>query len=294
MAEAAHRCGVVALLGRPGAGKSMLLNRLLGEELSIVSGKPQTTRSRLLGIWSGEGAQLLFVDTPGRRSGGKRLAAALGALAEEAAADCDVAVLLVDPREPWGEDLADWLARLAAAGTPVVLAASKQDLASARAAPWPPPGSEAAAACLRLSARSGEGVDALLEALRARVPAGPPLYPADQLSDRPLRFLAAEQVREAAFRELEQELPYELAVEVVEFDERRPDLVRVRAHLLVERASQRQIAIGSEGAMIKKIGIRARHGLERLLGKKVYLDLRVKLEPRWSRSPKRLKSLGYS
>ena len=127
-----------------------------------------------------------------------------------------------------------------------------------------------------------------------QLPESPSLYPEDQLSDRPLRFLAAELVREAAFEELSQELPYALAVEVVEYDEKRADLVRIRADLLVERRSQKQIVIGTGGRIIKRIGIRARQQIEQLVGEKVHLDLWVKVEPRWSKHPKRLKSLGYS
>jgi GTP-binding protein Era len=294
MAEEPRRAGFAALLGRPNAGKSTLLNRLLGEKLAIVTARPQTTRSRLLGIRPHGSAQILLLDTPGVHAGRRRLDAELRRVAEEAAAGCDVAVLLADPTAGWGADLEDWRARLAACGKPVLLVATKIDEPAAGQAPWPPPGAGPAAACLRVSARSGAGVSELLDAIAARLPESEPLYPEDQLSDRPLRFLAAEIVREAAFEELEQELPYALAVEVVEWDESREDLVRVRAHLLVERASQRQIVIGAGGARIKRIGTRARHELERLLASRVYLELWVKLEPTWSRRPNRLKSLGYS
>ncbi len=137
-------------------------------------------------------------------------------------------------------------------------------------------------------------MDGLLAEVAAQLPVSPPLYPEDQLSDRPLRFLAAELVREAAFEELGQELPYALAVEVVEYDETRPDLVRIRADLLVERRSQKQIVIGRGGQLIKAIGIRARREIEALVGNKVHLELWVKVEARWAKHPKRLKTLGYS
>jgi GTP-binding protein Era len=294
MAEPTRRAGFAALLGRPNAGKSTLLNHLLGEKLAIVSARPQTTRSRLLGIRPHGSAQILLLDTPGVHAGRRRLDAELRRVAEEAGADCDVAVLLADPAAGWGEDLEAWRARLRARGKPVLLVATKVDAPDAARAPWPPPGAGPADACLRVSARSGAGVPELLDAIAARLPEGEPLYPEDQLSDRPLRFLAAELVREAAFEDLEQELPYALAVEVVEWDESREDLVRVRANLLVERASQRQIVIGAGGRQIKRIGIRARLELERLLGRRVHLELWAKLEPHWSRHPNRLKSLGYS
>ena len=240
MNETRHRSGVVALLGRPNAGKSTLLNRLVGEKLAIVTPKPQTTRSRILGILSLEGAQLLLVDTPGHHGGEKSLNLALNELVDEAAADCDLAVLLVDARQEWGADQAGLLAGLRERGTPVILARTKTDLPGVREAAWPPEGAAAADVELRVSARTGQGVEALLRAIVERLPEGPPLYPEDQLSDRPLRFLVAELVREAAFEELSQEIPYSLAVEVLDFDERREDLVRIRANLIVERSSQVQ------------------------------------------------------
>ncbi len=294
MTEAVHRAGLVALLGRPNAGKSTLLNRLLGEKLAIVTAKPQTTRSRILGILTLENAQLLLLDTPGMHESTKRFNLALGELVEEATADCDVAVLLLDPTAGWREDDAALLERLAGRSTPVILVGTKRDLPASRNAAWPPAGAEAAAAALHVSARTGEGIPRLLEEIVARLPESPRLYPEDQLSDRPLRFLAAELVREAAFEELSQELPYALAVEVLDFDESRSDLVRIRAQLLVERASQKQIVIGSGGSMVKRIGIRARREIERLLETRVYLELRVKVEAHWSHRPKRLKSLGYT
>jgi GTP-binding protein Era len=294
MAEAPHRAGVVALLGRPNAGKSTLLNRWLGEKLAIVTARPQTTRSRILGILSTEGAQLLLLDTPGMHPSEKALNLALNEIVQTAARDCDVALLLVDPRRGWGEDHGALLERLTRAGTPVVVVGTKPDLPAARSAPWPPAGAERAAARLRISARSGEGLGELLEEVVGHLPAGPPLYPEDQLSDRSLRFLVAELVREAAFEELAQEVPYSLAVEVLEFDESRPDLVMIRADLLVERATQKQIVIGTGGAVIKRIGTRARQEIEKLVGGKVHLALWVKVEAKWSKRPKRLKSLGYS
>ncbi len=287
MAEPPFRSGVVALLGRPNAGKSTLLNRLLGEKLAIVTAKPQTTRSRILGVLTRPHAQLLLLDTPGFHDHPKALNRALNQIVLEVAEDCDVAVLLVDPVRGWDEGHEALRERLLRRGAAVLVVATQCDRpeAAARAGRVP--------ADLRLSARSGEGVDALLEALVARVPEGPPFYPEDQLTDRPLRFLAAELVREALFEELSQELPYAAAVEIDAFDESRPDLVVIRARVLVERDSQTAIVVGQGGRMIKRIGSRARRGLEELLGCQVHLDLRVKADPRWSKHPKRLKSLGY-
>jgi len=285
-----HRAGVVAILGRPNAGKSTLLNRLLGEKLAIVTPKPQTTRSRILGILSRPEAQILFVDTPGLHGGGKALNVALNEQVGEAAEDCDVALLLVDLGDSWGEDHVRLLERLRARGAATLVIGAKSDRPRAPDLVWPPPGVEEA---LTVSARTGEGIDALLAAVVAHLPASPPLYPEDTLSDRPLRWLVAEEIREAAFQTLSQELPYALAVEVVEYDESRPELVKIRANLLVERASQKAIVIGKGGAAIKRIGVQARPAIERLLGTRVHLALWVKVEPKWAKRPQRLKELGY-
>ena len=286
-ADKPHRSGVVALLGRPNAGKSTLLNRLLGQKLAIVTAKPQTTRSRILGILNLPGAQLLLLDTPGFHEGGKALNRALNTIVERVVDDCDVAVLLVDPARGWGPQHDALRAELERQGTPVLVVATQCDRAAAAK------GAEELSADLRISARTGEGVDALLAALVERVPEGPPFYPEDEVTDRSLRFLAAELIRESVFEELAQELPYETAVEIMEFDESRPELVRIRARLLVERDSQVSMVVGQGGRMIKRIGTRARKGLEELLDTHVFLELRAKAEPRWSKRPRRLESLGY-
>ena len=293
MTEAApHRTGVIAILGPPNAGKSTLLNALLGEKLAIVTPKPQTTRSDILGILTLDGAQILIHDTPGRHASSRAFNRALNDLVDEAAADCDLALVLVDLTRGWEPDHAELCAALAGGDSPFLVVGTKLDLSRAGRAPWP--ADTGAAAALRVSAAMGEGVAELLEEIVRRIPEGPPLYPEDEITDRSLRFLAAELVREAAFEELSQELPYALAVEVLEFDESRPDLVRIRADLLLERVSQKQIVVGTGGAVIKRIGIRARRQIERLVGSKVHLALWVKIEPKWSRRPKRLKTLGYS
>ncbi|UCE86584.1 MAG: GTPase Era [Deltaproteobacteria bacterium] len=294
MSEPGHRSGVAALLGAPNAGKSTLLNRLIGEKLAIVTPKPQTTRSRILGILTLPGAQVLLLDTPGLHAGTSPLNVALNAQVVEAVGDCDVAVLLVDLTRGWGEGYDALLRELEARAVPILLVGTKCDHAKAsREDPWPPHAAAAAAWVARISARTGQGVDALLKALVARLPEGPPYYPDDEITDRPLRFLTAEIVREAASMELQQELPHRIAVEVVEFDESRPERVRIRANLLVERDSQKRIAVGRGGDKIKRIGTAARRSIERLLGRPVHLELWVKVDPDWARRPKRLKSLGY-
>lgn len=307
--SAAHRAGVVALLGRPNAGKSTLLNRLLGEKLAIVTAKPQTTRSRILGVLTRPGAQLLLLDTPGfcdvgapetrgalgapsahgapgvRR--GAALIRALNEIALRVAWDCDAAVLLVDPAQGWSDAHAALCEQLARRGAPLLVAASKCDSQRACAA------AAALPVDLRISAQTGAGIEALIKRLAALLPESPALYDADTLTDRSLRFLAAEAIREAVFEELSQELPYSTAVEIESFDESRPGLARIRANLLVERKSQKGIAVGKGGAKIAAVGRRARLAIEALLGCRVHLDLWVKQEPKWSQRPARLRSLGY-
>jgi len=285
MAE--HRAGVVALLGRPNAGKSTLLNCLVGQKLAIVTAKAQTTRSRILGISSLPDAQVLWLDTPGLHAGsGKPLNRALNALAEGAAGDCDVALMLVEPERGLDPELGPLRERLAARGASVLMVASKADQRAAAPAD--------AAVDFHVSGKTGEGVAALLAAVVERLPIAPPFYDdPEQLTDRSLRWLAAECIREAVFEELEQELPYSTAVEIESFDESRPELIRIRAQLLVERESQKRIVIGSGGTQVKEIGKRARESLETLLETRVFLELWVKVEPNWAQRPRRLAALGY-
>jgi GTP-binding protein Era len=282
-----HRAGVVALLGRPNAGKSTLLNRLVGQELAIVTAKPQTTRSRILGISTLPGAQVLWLDTPGLHGGvGKPLNRALNALAEAAAEDCDLALLLVDAERGIDAELSAVRSRLEQRGAGVIVVASKADRRAGSAPPLAPD--------FHVSGRTGEGVDALLVAVVARLPIGARLYDdPEQLTDRSLRWLAAECVRGAVFEQLEQELPYSTAVEIESFDESQTGLVRIAARLLVERESQKRIVVGSGGEQVKQIGKNAREALEALLETRVFLELWVKVEPGWAKRPRRLAALGY-
>ena len=293
--EAAHRAGFVALVGPPNAGKSTLLNRLLGEKLAIVTAKPQTTRSRILGILHRDDAQVMWVDTPGLHTSTKKLNVALNAAVDAAMKDCDVGLMLVDGTRGC-EDAHEQLVDMARAhGLPLLVAATKCDLAAK------PDLTEDivrvtgvdASEVHAISARTGEGVRELLDAVVAKLPVSPPLYGPDELTDKPLRWLCAELVREAAFEALGQELPYSMAVEIVAFDESRPGEVTIHANLLVERQSQKRIVVGAGGAMVKRIGTRARREIEKLLDGRCHLKLFVKVDPRWLKSERRIESLGY-
>jgi GTP-binding protein Era len=289
----AHRAGFVALLGAPNAGKSTLLNHLLGEKLAIVTAKPQTTRSRILGILNRPGAQLLLIDTPGLHDSAKLLNTALNEAVAEAASSCDVGLLLVDRTRGWGETQERLKEALDRAGKAIIIVGTRADLRRKKNVEWPPMQVTDVEAVLDVSGVTGLGVPVLLEQVIARLPESPPLYPDDELTDRPLRWLVAELVREAVMECLGQELPYTMAVEVISFDEARPDLTRIRANLLVARNSQKLIAVGKGGDMIRRIGTRARPPIERLVGTRVHLELFVKVDPKWLKSRERIESLGY-
>jgi GTP-binding protein Era len=287
------RAGFVGLVGPPNAGKSSLLNAVLGERLAIVTAKPQTTRSRILGILPRPGAQLLFYDTPGRHQSPKKLNDKLNAVVEDVIRDCDVALLLVDRAEGWSESHDLLVESLRAARRTTIVVGTKSDLRRAKDSVWPPSEAPEDWPALEISARDREGLEELLDAVVELLPESPALYEEDQLTDRPVRWLCAELIREAVFQILDKELPYSMAVEVLQFDESSPKIVKIRANLLVERDSQKRIVVGRGGSMIKKIGIRSRGSIEAWLGTKVHLELFVKIDPAWLKSGKRIEELGY-
>ncbi len=280
----AHRAGVVALLGRPNAGKSTLLNALIGEKLAITSPKAQTTRGRLLGVLHAPDAQLALVDTPGLHRGEARFNRALSEAALRIARGADVRAILLGADARWDSPEE----RLAELPPPLVLVRTKTDLGP----PGPALRAERFEAVCAVSARSGEGLRMLVETLAGLLPEGPPLYPPDALTTAPMRFLAAEQVREVLFEALSQELPYAMAVEVQEWRESE-GAVHIRADLLVERDSQKKIVVGQGGRMLKQIGIEARKRLAELVGRPVHLNLWVKTDENWTRRPRRVRELGY-
>jgi GTP-binding protein Era len=300
------RAGFVAVVGRPNVGKSTLLNRVLGEKVAIATPRPQTTRTRILGVWNGPAAQVAFFDTPGlHRAKGllnqRMVQVALGTLSE-----VDATLLLVEAGTgPGGRvevgDSTRWaIGEVARAGKPAVLGINKMDR-SPRESLLPVMdayrGLHAWAEVVPFSALTGEGVDHLLETLVPLLPAADePLFPPDVLTDQAERVLAAEYVREQIMLQTRDEIPYATAVEVEEFDEsgrrERGGLVRISAVIWVERDSQKAIVIGKGGSLLKKIGTRAREGMERLLGAKVFLSLNVKVEERWSERGPALRRLG--
>ncbi|HHH36710.1 MAG TPA: GTPase Era [Gammaproteobacteria bacterium] len=289
-------CGHVAIIGRPNAGKSTLLNRILGQKISITSRKPQTTRHRILGIKTTERTQVIYVDTPGLHEGGRRVMNRLmNRAALEALAGVDAVLFMVEDLR-WSEEEDYILSRLRGCRQPVVLAVNKVDRIRPRERLLPHLEMLAArypfAEIVPVSARNGKNVDRLEAALTRLLPPGPPLYPEDQITDRSERFLAAELVREKLMRRLGQELPYALTVEIERFSEEGA-LLRIDALIWVERPAQKAMVIGRQGQGLKEVGRQSRLEMERLFGRKVFLQLWVKVKEKWSDDERALRSLGY-
>jgi GTP-binding protein Era len=291
------RAGFVALIGRPNAGKSTLLNRLVGEKLAIVSPRPQTTRNRVTGIRNLPDAQVIVVDTPGLHPASGRLGEFLLATARRAVEDVDLVCLVVDAAaDPSPDPLV--LASVRVHAGPVFCVLNKVDLVrpKARLLPlieaWRT--AHPFAEVVPVSAAEGTGCDRLLELIVAALPEHPPYFPADATSDQPETFWVAEIVREKIFLLTRQEVPYAAAVRVEELTERtEPPCLVIRATVFVERASQKGIVIGRQGAMLKRIGTAARQDLERFFGIKVFLDLRVEVRPDWRRDARALREFGF-
>jgi GTP-binding protein Era len=290
------KCGYIALIGYPNVGKSTLLNRLVGGKLAITSPKPQTTRFRLLGIVNLPEAQLLFLDTPGIIDPQGALNQALVQAAFTALNEADVVVWLTEPRPP-DRQVPGLLPHLRQLQRPLILAINKIDtVPKPQLLPLMQSYHELfpAAAVIPLSALRGDGLTALLTEIVKLLPAGAPLYPPDQETEASERFLAGELIRERVLHHAREEVPHAVAVAVEEFDEsRRPQLVRIRAVIYVERETQKAIIIGKNGRRLKTIGAEARAEIEALLGARVFLDLWVKVWKNWRKDPRALRSLGY-
>ena len=288
------RCGYVALVSRPNAGKSTLFNALIGQRLSIVSSKPQTTRNRIHGILTRPHSQIIFLDTPGILEPDYKLHELMAGAVHAAVRDADMVLLLFDAERP--RDRRDLLRRFTEHNRiPVVAVLNKIDLLAdgdidealrAHEAEFGLP------SVRPLSALNGLHLEELLEALESHLPFGAKLYPDDMIAHEPERFFAAEMVREAAFNNLEEEIPYAVNVLVEEFEERK-ELTYVRAVIFVEHESQKGIVIGSGGRRLRTIGKQARSQIEELVDDKVYLDLWVKVRNDWRNRDRDLQEFGY-
>jgi GTP-binding protein Era len=295
---AGFKSGYVTIAGAPNAGKSTLLNRILGERIAITSAKPQTTRSRILGVCHRPGAQVIFYDTPGIFEAKDQLNLRIVDTALSAVGDADVVLAVVDAAHTDARAEAYLAERLQTQKRPVVLALNKVDLVADKGALLTLIGRWSAyrefAAVVPISAADGTQVDALLDAVVAVLPAGPPYFPEDTLTDASESFIAAELIREKIFRLTGEEIPYASAVTIEaykESEEGRKLSIEATVHL--ERDSQKGIVIGKGGAMLKRIGTEARIDIERRTGAKVFLKLFVRVEKNWRRDTKAIERFGY-
>jgi GTP-binding protein Era len=293
--EAATRAGFVALIGAPNAGKSTLINRLVGTKVSIVSHKVQTTRSTIRGIAMAGRTQIVFVDTPGIFRPKRRLDRAMVDTAWGGARDADVVALLIDAANWMSDDIKELVQKLADIRQPKVLLLNKIDLVPREKLLGLAAEANTALPFDRtfmISALSGDGIDAFLAYLAATLPEGPWLYPEDEVSDVPLRALAAEITREKLFERLHQELPYQATVETEQWKEQRDGSVRVEQTIFVERESQKKIVIGAGGATVKAISTAARKEISAIAETPVHLFLFVKVRENWGDDPERYRMMG--
>jgi GTPase len=286
---------LVTLVGRPNVGKSTLLNQLVGTKVSIVSDRPQTTRNQIHGVWNGPGSQVVFIDTPGIHKPRTELGRRLNQRSTDALSAVDVIAFLVDATAAIGAGDRYIAGLLAEVATPVILVVNKTDAVGPQDILGHLAGASGTlgdfAAYVPLSARTGDGTDALLAEITARLPEGPLYYPDGIVTDQPDTFLAAELLREKLLAVAREELPHSLAVTVEEVEERL-DLLVLRAVVRVERDSQKGIVIGKGGVVIKEAGTAARLELEALLGIRVHLETHVKVDKDWQRRPDALDRLG--
>lgn len=292
-----HRCGQVAILGRPNVGKSTLLNRLVGQKLAITADKPQTTRHRILGVRTEPGVQAIFVDTPGiHRRGDQPLNRYLNRAARASLPDVDLVLFVVEAMR-WTDEDADVLEAIRRAELPVILVVNKVDKVKEKELllPWlgEMGGRHPFREVIPLSARSGKYMTALESAVFSALPEGENIFPEDQITDRSERFFAAELIREQLTRRYGQEIPYALTVEIEQFVEE-GNLYRIGGVIWVERPGQKAILIGKGGEALKEVATAARVEMEKMFDRKVFLTLWVKHKKSWSSDEQNLARLGYT
>ncbi|WP_027857915.1 GTPase Era [Marinobacterium jannaschii] len=294
-----QKCGFVAIVGRPNVGKSTLMNRILGQKLSITSRKPQTTRHQIMGIKTEDDLQVIYVDTPGlhKDEGKKALNRYMNKAASEALRHVDLVVFIID-RTAWTEEDQMVLDKVKFAKCPVILVVNKVDQLKDKAELLPHletlAGHMAFEQIMPMSAQEGHNVDALEEVIASLMPQGPHHYPEDQITDRSSRFMAAELVREKLMRNLGEEIPYGTTVEVEQFQYDERGVLHINALILVEREGQKRIVIGDKGARMKTIGRDARIDMQDTFDCKVMLNLWVKVRRGWADDDRALRSLGYN
>jgi len=291
--EIKHKSGYVAIVGKPNAGKSTLMNQILGTKLSITTHKAQTTRHQIVGIHSEDNAQIIFLDTPGIINPTYELQKAMMRFVEKAEKDADIILFIVEVSENNIPDYAfDELRRFK---KQVVLVINKVDTEEQKVVQHL---SEYLNSRFKftntifVSALDGQGVKGLVETLVNALPEGPPFYPKDELSEHPLRFFASELIREQLFLQYHEELPYSATVEVIQYEER-TDMDYINAEIIVNRMSQKGMIIGKGGKAIKKLGTESRKSIEEFVDRKVFLDLHVKVRDKWRDNPNMVKNFGY-
>jgi GTP-binding protein Era len=282
------KSGIVTVVGKPNVGKSTLLNRIVGQKLSITSAKPQSTRDRVVGIHTSDDAQMVILDTPGLLNPRYPLQEAMKATALRALEDADVIVYLADATEGTPPDLAAAAGLAKPPSAPIITALNKSDALRSAERRIP----DGAGETVFVSALTGDGIPELMQKVASLLPESPFLYPDDEISTQPVRFFVAELVRETVLEQLHDEVPYSVAVQVEEFREERSPLY-IRAVIYVERESQKAIIIGAKGAQIRKLGEAARRKIEVFVGTQIYLDLWVKVLANWRKNPGSLSRFGY-
>ena len=296
MTDQNFKCGYIAIIGRPNMGKSTLLNHLLGLKLSITSRKPQTTRHQIMGVKTVDNGQFIFVDTPGIHSGGNRaINRYMNRAASSVIHDVDVVLFLVQAMK-WTDEDELVLKKLEQVDMPVVLLVNKVDKIADKDQLLPFISDISSkydfANVIPISATQGDNVQQLEDYVLSQLPEGPPVFQADEFTDRSTRFLVAEIIREKLVRELGNELPYQTTVEIEQYKDEE-NITRIHALILVETKGQKVIVIGDKGARLKSIGTKARKDIEKLIDRKVFLQLWVKVKSGWSDSEASLRSLGY-
>jgi len=289
-----HRAGFVNILGNPNVGKSTIMNALVGEKLSIITSKAQTTRHRIMGIVNGDDFQIVYSDTPGILKPQYKLQAAMMSFVKSALSDADVILYVTDVKEnPFAEK--EYTAKIRESGIPIITVINKIDLSNQKeleriTASWIEIFPDSAV--IPVSAINKFNLDTLLNAVTSKLPEGEPFFPKDQMTDKYERFFASEILREKILINYKKEIPYSVEIEIESFKEE-TDIIRIRALIHVARESQKGILIGHRGAMLKKVGTEARHDMEAFFGKKIFLELFVKVTKDWRDKPLMLKRFGY-
>ena len=292
-ADTPHKSGYAAIIGKPNAGKSTLMNRILGSKISITTHKAQTTRHQVVGIYSDDLTQIIFLDTPGVISPTYELQKAMMKTVERARSDADVILFIFDPTDSHPTD--EVIELLRSINKPVILVVNKIDIINKEKAETKV---EALKNQLRfksihyVSALQGEGIAELLTDIRSLLMPGPPYYPKEDLSEHPVRFFVSELIREQVYLQFQQEIPYSCSVDVISYSED-IDIDRISAEIIVNRKSQKGMLIGKGGKAIKNLGIAARASIEEFIGKKVFLDLHVKVREKWREKENWVRNLGY-